>query len=60
MPIYLYECKECSTEVEEIQKMDADPPVECEACGKKGTLEKKMAASSFVLVGSGWAKDGYS
>jgi len=60
MPIYLYECTECSAEAEELQKMDAPPPAKCEACGKEGTLKRKMGASNFQLVGSGWAKDGYS
>lgn len=60
MPIYVYECLECKSEVEEIQKM-SDPPLEdCPKCGKKKVLEKKMGKSNFQLKGGGWADDGYS
>lgn len=46
--------------MEEIQKLGADPPEECPECKRKGTLEKTLGVSNFQLVGSGWAKDGYS
>ena len=60
MPVYVYECRECRGEVEEIQKLDDPPPLLCPSCKHEGTLERKMGVSNFQLVGSGWAKDGYS
>ena len=60
MPIYTYRCRECKTELEEIQKLGADPPEDCPECQRKGTLEKTLGVPNFQLVGSGWAKDGYS
>jgi putative FmdB family regulatory protein len=58
MPIYEYGCSECGHRLEEQQKM-ADPPlVTCPACGKD-RLEKLISATSFMLKGSGWYKDGY-
>jgi putative FmdB family regulatory protein len=59
MPIYVYECRECKEEVEEIQKHDAPPPELCPACGRKGTLRRAMPLSNFQLKGPGWSKDGY-
>jgi putative FmdB family regulatory protein len=59
MPIYIYECQECKSETEELQKF-SDPPLEkCPKCGKLA-LKRKMGASSFHLKGGGWASDGYS
>lgn len=62
MPIYVYECRKCGAEIEEIQKMSDPPPSQCEKCGAEGELEKKIGASNFALAegGVGWAKDGYS
>lgn len=59
MPIYTYRCEDCKAEIEEIQKVGADPPPECPKCNKKDTLKRTMGVSNFQLVGSGWAKDGY-
>lgn len=61
MPIYEYACPSCGKESEHLQKMD-DPPPACEqeGCAKKGEpLRRKVSRSSFELLGSGWAKDGY-
>jgi putative FmdB family regulatory protein len=58
MPIYEYGCDACGHKFEEQQKM-ADPPLRvCPQCGKE-SLEKLIAATSFVLKGGGWYKDGY-
>jgi len=59
MPIYVYVCRECKAEVEEIQKMDDPPPAECPKCGERGTMSRTMGLPNFQLVGSGWSKDGY-
>jgi len=62
VPIYVYKCRKCGHVVEEIQKMDDPPPVKCDKCGTKGTMEQTMGVSNFTLApgGVGWGKDGYS
>jgi len=58
MPLYSYRCGSCGHEFEEIQKF-SDPPVKtCPECS--GTVEKQIAAGSFVLKGGGWYRDGYA
>ena len=58
MPLYEYGCTACGHRLEEQQKL-ADPPLStCPVCGKPA-LEKLISATSFVLKGGGWYKDGY-
>jgi putative FmdB family regulatory protein len=58
MPIYEYVCEKCGKKYNVIFKIDEDQKtIPCD-CGHK---EKKIiSVSSFVLKGTGWAKDGYS
>jgi putative FmdB family regulatory protein len=59
MPLYVYKCNECGfDEYEVIQRITAKPLVKCPQC-HKDTLVRKIQATSFVLKGGGWAKDGY-
>ena len=60
MPIYLYRCRQCKHDFEELQEMGASVPERCPKCEREDTLERLMGLSNFQLVGSGWAKDGYS
>ncbi len=53
MPIYEYQCQACGNEHEAIQKMSADPLVDCSVCSKP-ELKKKISAAAFRLKGSGW------
>ncbi|CAA0079007.1 Uncharacterised protein [BD1-7 clade bacterium] len=53
MPIYEYQCEECSHQLEAIQKMSDDALKECPSCGKS-TLKKLISASGFRLKGQGW------
>lgn len=53
MPIYEYQCQACGDEHETIQKMSADPLVNCPACNEP-KLKKKISAAGFRLKGSGW------
>jgi len=59
MPVYLYLCRKCKREIEELQKYDDPAPPLCPECGAKDSLERIIARSNFQLVGSGWASDGY-
>lgn len=60
MPTYEYRCKtaECSHITEKTCKFQEryDSP-ECEKCG--GETEQIISTTSFVLQGTGWARDGY-
>ena len=52
VPIYEYQCQECGTRTEVLQKL-SDPPVEkCVSCG--GQMKKLMSAPAIQFKGSGW------
>lgn len=53
MPIYEYECEQCKTRVELIQRL-SDPPLEiCSSCG--GKVHKMVSSPAGLLFkGSGW------
>lgn len=53
MPIYEYQCKNCGHQLEKLQKMSADPLVDCPEC-EQPKLVKKVSAAGFRLSGSGW------
>ena len=53
MPIYEYQCRACSGEVEALQKLSDAPLRECPHCGADG-LRKKISAVAFRLKGGGW------
>lgn len=63
MPVYCYSC-EIHKEFETLQSIKDPPLQECPHCikeGKKSGQPKKLISlSNFVLVGGGWAKQGYS
>lgn len=53
MPIYEYQCRECSHRLEKLQKMSDAPLVSCPECGKEA-LVKLVSAAGFRLKGGGW------
>ena len=53
MPIYQYQCDQCSHELEALQKMSDDRLVDCPECGAP-SLRKKVTAAAFKLKGTGW------
>lgn len=53
MPIYEYECRDCGQRLEKIQKISADPLIDCPACHAP-SLERLISASGFRLTGGGW------
>lgn len=58
MPVYEYECSEC-TKVFEVQQKISDTPVKsCPEC--QAPVKKLVSRSSFQLKGNGWYADGYS
>ena len=58
VPVYVYECQQCSQQWEYLQSMKDPPKKKCEKCG--GKLDKIIAPTAFVLKGGGWYKDLYS
>ena len=59
MPLYEYACEACGHHLEAQQKMADAALCTCPSCGKD-ELQRLISATSFVLKGSGWYKDGYS
>jgi len=58
MPTYEYECRECGTRFERLQKM-SDPPVQtCPQCD--GEVERLISAGAgFILKGAGFYSNDY-
>lgn len=58
MPIYEYQCKQCSERHEVIQKF-SDPPLEhCAKCG--GEMKKLLSSPAIQFKGSGFYKTDYA
>ncbi|MFK0572371.1 FmdB family zinc ribbon protein [Endozoicomonas sp.] len=53
MPIYEYQCEQCSEVIEVIQKFSDAPLSDCQACGQPA-LKKLLSAPAFRLKGGGW------
>lgn len=58
MPIYEYQCQACGHQFETTQRITESPLTDCPACSRP-RLERLISATSFLLKGSGWYKDGY-
>jgi putative FmdB family regulatory protein len=58
MPIYEYECEECGSIEEAIQRFSDKPLSECSRCS--GKLHKLISQSSFHLKGTGWYVTDYA
>jgi len=58
MPSYTYKCNKCKKEsVHYIPIQDRNKLLKCKC---KGSLKRQVDSFSFILKGSGWARDGYS
>ena len=53
MPFYEYSCESCGHDLEALQRLSAEPLVDCPACGA-AALRKKVSAAAFRLKGTGW------
>jgi len=53
VPIYDYQCSECSHVLEAIQKFSDPLLTDCPECGRPA-LKKLVSAPSFRLAGGGW------
>ncbi|MCC2666187.1 MAG: regulatory protein [Gammaproteobacteria bacterium] len=53
MPIYEYQCTQCSHRLESFERMTDAPLTDCPACGES-SLQKLVSAAGFQLKGTGW------
>ncbi len=58
MPIYEYQCKECSDRHEIIQKLSDAPLAHCPKCG--GEMKKLISSPAIQFKGSGFYKTDYA
>jgi putative FmdB family regulatory protein len=64
MPTYLYCCDTCKREFEEFHSIN-DKLEECPKCKADGLPSQPVtrlisSGTTFILSGSGWARDNYS
>lgn len=53
MPIYEYECKNCSNRFEKLQPITADPIKICPECGEE-KVRRVIQPVGVIFKGSGW------
>lgn len=53
MPLFDYACSKCQHTFEALQKVNAEPLVECPVCHAMA-LEQQIGTAAFRLKGSGW------
>ena len=58
MPIYEYECLQCGSVEEALQKFSDKPLTHCRECN--GQLRKMISNTTFQLKGSGWYVTDYA
>ena len=58
MPLYEYQCTQCSERVEIIQRLSDPPYSHCPKCG--GDMKKLISAPAIQFKGSGWYKTDYA
>ena len=59
MPTYEYQCGDCGSVFEVIQKIVEPPIDECPNC-KGHSVKRLISATAFHLKGSGWYKTDYA
>ena len=58
VPLYEYQCKQCHSLTERIQKFSDPPLTTCPHCG--GELEQLISAPAVQFKGSGWYVTDYA
>lgn len=59
MPIYEYQCNQCGSYLEAVQRITDAALVECPSCHRPA-LVRLISRAAFVLKGGGWYRDGYA
>ena len=58
MPIYEYQCEDCTDKFEVKQSMKDDPLTACPRCGKR--VQRLISSPAIMFKGSGWYVTDYS
>lgn len=58
MPLYEYQCKQCSHRLEKIQHYSAKTTMKCPVCG--GQMERLISAPAIRFKGSGFYETDYA
>lgn len=58
MPLYEYQCQQCSERVEILQRISDPPYSHCPKCG--GEMRKLLSAPAIQFKGSGFYKTDYA
>ena len=58
MPIYEYQCEDCTDKFEVKQSMKDDPLTTCPRCGKR--VQRLISSPAIMFKGSGWYVTDYS
>lgn len=58
MPIYEYQCEDCTDRFEVKQSMKDDPLTTCPRCGKR--VQRLISSPAIMFKGSGWYVTDYS
>jgi putative FmdB family regulatory protein len=58
LPLYEYQCEQCGSRIEKIQKFSDPPLATCERCG--GDLTRLLSAPAIQFKGSGWYVTDYA
>jgi putative FmdB family regulatory protein len=58
VPLYEYQCKQCHSLTERIQKFSDPPLTTCPHCG--GELEQTLSAPAVQFKGTGWYVTDYA
>ena len=58
MPLYEYQCQQCGTRSEVLQKLADAPLTVCEVCG--GALKRLVSAPAVQFKGAGWYVTDYA
>ena len=58
MPLYEYQCQNCSERVEILQRISDPPYAHCPKCG--GEMRKLLSAPAIQFKGSGFYKTDYA
>ena len=58
MPLYEYQCAQCHSKIEVIQRVSDPPQTHCPKCG--GDMKKVISAPAIQFKGSGFYKTDYA
>jgi putative FmdB family regulatory protein len=56
---YVYLCQKCGLEFEAEQRITDAPLEACQDENCDGHPQRQISSGAFVLLGSGWYRDGY-